>query len=280
LLMDAVEKDIRLREAGTLLDFYGLYKQALLGDNITAKPWFGEALFKWNAWTKYKGYERKRALAEWKEKYNALFTKYPELFAPLPNPDLDEFEPFPFLNEIDGVGAGERGEKSHRKKEANENNDDDVKQDTGGGFHDDGKENSDETDETDEDGEVVKKGATTSGEAAQLDSKHLVELIRGEMGENELISKICDVLQVKAEQFEAAERLWDQQLDQVERVNRELSEELTRLRQENSRLASARGGAAPVVPPRRRRWRAYIALCLLVLLLLFAARRRGKLFGR
>lgn len=47
------------------LNFYGAYKQANCGDNNTPKPsaLFGlsEAAYKWNAWTKFKGWSKESA---------------------------------------------------------------------------------------------------------------------------------------------------------------------------------------------------------------------------
>ncbi|VDN89600.1 unnamed protein product [Brugia pahangi] len=40
-----------------LLELYGFYKQAVMGDNITSKPWIDfKAQAKWEAWRRRKGY--------------------------------------------------------------------------------------------------------------------------------------------------------------------------------------------------------------------------------
>uniref|UniRef100_A0A0R3RSX9 ACB domain-containing protein n=1 Tax=Elaeophora elaphi TaxID=1147741 RepID=A0A0R3RSX9_9BILA len=41
-----------------LLELYGLYKQAVVGDNTSSKPWVDfKARAKWEAWEKRKGYQ-------------------------------------------------------------------------------------------------------------------------------------------------------------------------------------------------------------------------------
>ncbi|KAG1407018.1 hypothetical protein G6F60_002506 [Rhizopus arrhizus] len=45
-----------------LLELYGLYKQATVGDNETSKPTFDiKGRYKWDAWTKLKGMSQEEA---------------------------------------------------------------------------------------------------------------------------------------------------------------------------------------------------------------------------
>ena len=46
---------------------YGLYKQATIGDNKTAKPWAVqvEKRAKWDAWKKQKGKSKQEAMADY-----------------------------------------------------------------------------------------------------------------------------------------------------------------------------------------------------------------------
>ncbi|KAG0747878.1 hypothetical protein G6F57_001952 [Rhizopus arrhizus] len=45
-----------------LLELYGLYKQAIVGDNETSKPTFDiKGRYKWDAWTKLKGMSQEEA---------------------------------------------------------------------------------------------------------------------------------------------------------------------------------------------------------------------------
>jgi len=61
-----------------LLDFYGLYKQATVGDNNTAQPWAVqmEARAKWDAWAKYKGLSADEAQQKYVALYESLKGKY------------------------------------------------------------------------------------------------------------------------------------------------------------------------------------------------------------
>ena len=58
----------------TLSKLYGLYKQALVGDNTTNKPGMldlkGNA--KWNSWNNYKGYSKYQAEVEYIKLVNRL----------------------------------------------------------------------------------------------------------------------------------------------------------------------------------------------------------------
>eukprot|EP01115_Flamella_aegyptia_P009675 TRINITY_DN41493_c0_g1_i1.p1 TRINITY_DN41493_c0_g1~~TRINITY_DN41493_c0_g1_i1.p1 ORF type:complete len:89 (-),score=55.72 TRINITY_DN41493_c0_g1_i1:56-322(-) len=62
-----------------LLDLYGLYKQATVGDNTTAQPWAVqiEARAKWEAWTKNKGTSQDDA----KNKYISLVNEFKGKYA-------------------------------------------------------------------------------------------------------------------------------------------------------------------------------------------------------
>lgn len=59
---EAVAKmnDLKERPADDeLLELYGFYKQAIVGDNTVSKPWIDfKARAKWEAWQKRKGYQR------------------------------------------------------------------------------------------------------------------------------------------------------------------------------------------------------------------------------
>ncbi|KAG0005904.1 hypothetical protein BGZ79_000598 [Entomortierella chlamydospora] len=59
---------------GELLDLYGLYKQATVGDNTTPAPGMfdlkGKA--KWNAWNKHKGAKSDEAKEKYIELVNSL----------------------------------------------------------------------------------------------------------------------------------------------------------------------------------------------------------------
>jgi len=61
-----------------LLALYGLYKQAIEGDNTTAQPWSinFEAAAKWNAWTKNKGMSKEDAQKHYVELVAQLKPKY------------------------------------------------------------------------------------------------------------------------------------------------------------------------------------------------------------
>jgi diazepam-binding inhibitor (GABA receptor modulating acyl-CoA-binding protein) len=52
-----------------LLDFYGLYKQSLEGDNTTSQPYaiYFRDRAKWDAWTKHKGKSSDQAKHEYVE---------------------------------------------------------------------------------------------------------------------------------------------------------------------------------------------------------------------
>jgi len=61
-------KTLKNRPANdVLLQLYGLYKQATVGDNTTDQPWAVqmEARSKWDAWTKQKGKSQDDAKAEY-----------------------------------------------------------------------------------------------------------------------------------------------------------------------------------------------------------------------
>ncbi|KAG1143135.1 hypothetical protein G6F37_002955 [Rhizopus arrhizus] len=55
-----------------LLELYGLFKQATVGDNETSKPTFDiKGRYKWDAWTKLKGMSQEEA----EQKYIELVEK-------------------------------------------------------------------------------------------------------------------------------------------------------------------------------------------------------------
>ena len=61
----------------TLSKLYGLYKQALVGDNTTDKPGMldlkGNA--KWNSWNNYKGYSKYQAEVDYIKLVNKLIAE-------------------------------------------------------------------------------------------------------------------------------------------------------------------------------------------------------------
>lgn len=61
-----------------LLKLYGLYKQATVGDNTTAKPGVFDlkGKYKWQAWEDLKGTSQEDAEAEYIELANELIAKY------------------------------------------------------------------------------------------------------------------------------------------------------------------------------------------------------------
>ena len=60
------------------LEFYGLYKQATVGDNTTPQPWAikVEARAKWEAWTKCKGMSKEEAMQKYVEKLQAYVPQF------------------------------------------------------------------------------------------------------------------------------------------------------------------------------------------------------------
>ncbi|XP_043866326.1 acyl-CoA-binding protein homolog [Drosophila mojavensis] len=60
------------------LEFYGLYKQATVGDNTTPEPGALDvkAKAKWNAWTKNKGMSQDAAKAAYVATYEKYAPKY------------------------------------------------------------------------------------------------------------------------------------------------------------------------------------------------------------
>jgi len=61
-----------------MLEIYGLYKQATVGDNTTAQPWAVqmEARAKWEAWEKNKGTDKATAESKYIALAAALKAKY------------------------------------------------------------------------------------------------------------------------------------------------------------------------------------------------------------
>ena len=74
---DAVKQLSFKPDNETLLKLYGLFKQALIGDNNTNKPGMldltGNA--KWNSWNNYKGYSKYQAEVEYIKLVNTLIEK-------------------------------------------------------------------------------------------------------------------------------------------------------------------------------------------------------------
>ena len=59
------------------LEFYGLYKQATVGDINKSKPWgWGAASYKWDAWKKCEGMSKDTAMREYIEKVADFADKY------------------------------------------------------------------------------------------------------------------------------------------------------------------------------------------------------------
>ena len=58
----------------TLLDFYGLYKQATIGDINTSEPmfWDVKGKAKWNAWNARKGMTKDQAMDQYIGLVNAM----------------------------------------------------------------------------------------------------------------------------------------------------------------------------------------------------------------
>uniref|UniRef100_A0A5S6QJ21 ACB domain-containing protein n=1 Tax=Trichuris muris TaxID=70415 RepID=A0A5S6QJ21_TRIMR len=61
-----------------LLEVYGLYKQATVGDNNEDAPRFLEfkAKSKWSAWKSYEGISKEEAMQKYTEKVQELVKKY------------------------------------------------------------------------------------------------------------------------------------------------------------------------------------------------------------
>ncbi len=76
LAAEAVQQLSTKPNSDNLGKLYGLYKQATVGDNNTAKPGmmeFKETL-KWNNWNKYKGYSKYQAEVEYIKLVNQLIS--------------------------------------------------------------------------------------------------------------------------------------------------------------------------------------------------------------
>ena len=73
----SASRDVKMTN-DELLSVYGLYKQALEGDNTTAAPWAVqlEKKAKWEAWNKNKGKSQEEAKAEYIELAKNLLIKY------------------------------------------------------------------------------------------------------------------------------------------------------------------------------------------------------------
>lgn len=71
-------KAVNVAEQNDMLELYGLFKQANMGDNTTDKPGMldfkGKA--KWEAWTKQKGVSQEDAMKQYIELVEKLKTKY------------------------------------------------------------------------------------------------------------------------------------------------------------------------------------------------------------
>ena len=98
LIMDCVEDELRkVAKVSDLLSFYGLYRQAMCGDNDRPQPsyLYAEQRLKWNAWTKYKGMNKQKALSKWEVLYNRFLTSFPDVFKGY-DADLTLYDPFKF----------------------------------------------------------------------------------------------------------------------------------------------------------------------------------------
>jgi diazepam-binding inhibitor (GABA receptor modulating acyl-CoA-binding protein) len=74
LAVEAVNQLSSKPDNNTLSQLYGLYKQAIVGDNTTDKPGMldlkGNA--KWSSWNNYKGYSKYQAEVEYIKLVNKL----------------------------------------------------------------------------------------------------------------------------------------------------------------------------------------------------------------
>jgi diazepam-binding inhibitor (GABA receptor modulator, acyl-CoA-binding protein) len=61
-----------------LLELYGLYKQAIFGDNTSKEPWFSlsEDYRKWKAWENCKGLDQETAKKMYITKINKMCSLY------------------------------------------------------------------------------------------------------------------------------------------------------------------------------------------------------------
>lgn len=61
-----------------LLELYGLYKQATIGDNTTPQPWSIQldASSKWKAWNAYKGTSKEKAMRRYIEVASFIWALY------------------------------------------------------------------------------------------------------------------------------------------------------------------------------------------------------------
>ena len=79
ILASNMVKKLKNRPTDTeLLELYGLYKQATIGDINIEKPYFFnfEAVGKWNAWDSYKGLSTYDSEVKYVKKVNILIKKY------------------------------------------------------------------------------------------------------------------------------------------------------------------------------------------------------------
>lgn len=79
ILASNMVKKLKNRPADfELLELYGLYKQATVGDINIEKPHFSkfEALRKWTAWNSYKGLTTYNSEVEYIKKINLLIKQY------------------------------------------------------------------------------------------------------------------------------------------------------------------------------------------------------------
>lgn len=100
LITDCVEDDLRkVASTADLLSFYGLYRQAMCGDNDRPQPSliYAEQRLKWNAWTKCKGLSKEEALSKWEAMYNHFLSSFPAVFEGY-DADLSRYDPFQSLN--------------------------------------------------------------------------------------------------------------------------------------------------------------------------------------
>mmetsp|Transcript_2442 Transcript_2442/g.2832 ORF Transcript_2442/g.2832 Transcript_2442/m.2832 type:complete len:87 (+) Transcript_2442:127-387(+) len=75
---DAVQKLTKRPSDDELLDLYGLYKQATVGDNDTAEPsaFNFKAKYKWKSWDKLKGTSQEDAEQQYIKLADELLAKY------------------------------------------------------------------------------------------------------------------------------------------------------------------------------------------------------------
>merc|ERR1719242_2081354 len=120
MIMDSVDTDLRKHaKVNSLLDFYGLYKQIMCGDNTASQPSliYPEGRLKWNAWTKCKGLSRQQAFIKWERLYTRFITLYPSVFSKYQQADLREYDPLKWIVGDDEDAKIREAEMSEMKAE-------------------------------------------------------------------------------------------------------------------------------------------------------------------